>query len=236
MFRQLFDAASSTYTYLIADPQTGRAILIDPVLEQAERDLQLIEQMGLTLAWVLDTHVHADHVTAAALLRERTGCQVAYPASCDSRGADRQLEHGAHLVVDGIDLEVRHTPGHTAGAVCFVDAAHQRVFTGDTLLIRGCGRTDFQGGSPEALYQSIHTQLFTLDDTFTVYPGHDYTGRTASSIGEERIHNPRVGGGRSQASFVELMNNLGLAYPRLIDVAVPANRNLGAPAVPSTCG
>ena len=232
MFRQLFDATSSTYTYLIADPDTRRAVIIDPVLEQVDRDLRLIEQLGLTLAWVLDTHVHADHVTAAATLRERTGCQVAYPTSCSARGADRYLNHGDHLQIDALDLEVRHTPGHTAGAVCFVDAANQRVFTGDTLLIRGCGRTDFQGGSAKDLYRAIHSQLFTLDDAFTVYPGHDYTGQTASSIGEERVHNARVGGGRSEAAFIELMDNLGLPYPRLIDVAVPANRNLGSQSDP----
>lgn len=227
MFRQWFDAESSTYTYLIADPSTGRAVLIDPVLEQVERDTQLLEEMGLTLAWVVDTHVHADHVTAAAVLREKTGCKVGYPSSTSVKGADRLFAHGEHLVVDGIDLEVRHTPGHTSGSVCYVQASAGRVFTGDTLLIRGCGRTDFQGGSAKTLYASVHEQLFTLDDEVLVYPGHDYKGRTASSIGEERAHNPRLGGGRSEEDFVALMDALNLSHPRLIDVAVPANRRLG---------
>ena len=227
MFRQWFDSDSSTYTYLIADPTTRRAVLIDPVLGQVDRDTQLVEEMGLTLAWVLDTHVHADHVTAAAKLRAKTGCKLAYPASTEVAGADKLLAHGEHLLVDTIDLEVRLTPGHTAGSACYVDHKNRRVFTGDTLLIRGCGRTDFQGGSAKTLYASVHEQLFTLDDDWLIYPGHDYAGRTASSMGEERTHNPRLGGGRSEMDFVALMGNLGLAYPRMIDVAVPANKRLG---------
>lgn len=227
MFRQWFDTASSTYTYLIADPVTGRAVLIDPVLEQVDRDTQLMAEMGVTLRWVLETHVHADHVTAAAVLRERTGCEVGYPSSSGADGADRLLEHGDHVVVDGIDLEVRHTPGHTACSVCYLEASQERVFTGDTLLIRGCGRTDFQGGSATDLYTSIHRQLFTLDDATLVYPAHDYKGRTVSTIGEERGHNPRLGQGRTESVFVGIMDGLNLSRPRKIDIAVPANRRLG---------
>lgn len=227
MFRQWFDPQSSTYTYLVADPRTGRSVLIDPVLEQIERDTSLIAEMGLTLAWVVDTHVHADHVTAAGRLRALTGCQVAYPASTEAVGPDRLMGHGDHLIIDGIDLEVRHTPGHTAGSVCLVEHAQRRVFTGDTLLIRGCGRTDFQGGDASTLYRSVHASLFGLPDDYLVYPGHDYKGRTASSIGEERRHNPRLGGAKSQAEFVQIMAGLELAYPSKIDIALPANQRLG---------
>ncbi len=234
MFRQLFDATSSTYTYLLADPNTGRAVLIDPVLQQVDRDLQILVEMGLTLAWVLETHVHADHVTAAATLRDATGCKVAYPSTGMVEGADRLLAHGDKLAVDGVELEVRHTPGHTSGSACYVDLAGERVFTGDTLLIRGCGRTDFQGGSAQTLYASVHEQLFTLDDATFVYPGHDYKGRTASSIGEEKAHNVRLGAGRTEAEFVHIMDSLNLSYPRLIDVAVPANRLLGRQVCPWT--
>ncbi|MFT6144305.1 MAG: glyoxylase-like metal-dependent hydrolase (beta-lactamase superfamily II) [Myxococcota bacterium] len=234
MFRQLFDATSSTYTYLLADSETGRAVLVDPVLEQVDRDLRILEEMGLTLAWVLETHVHADHVTAAATLREATGCKVAYPSSGMVEGADRLLAHGDRVQVDAVELEVRHTPGHTSGSACYVDHSGKRVFTGDTLLIRGCGRTDFQGGSARALYASVHAQLFTLHDDTLIYPGHDYNGRTASSIGEEKAHNTRLGAGKTEAEFVSIMDNLGLPYPRLMDIAVPANLRLGRKADPWT--
>ena len=241
MFRQFFDATSSTYTYLLADPHTRRAILIDPVAEQVERELTTLDELGLTLAWVVETHVHADHVTAASLLRDATGCRVAYPDSGEVEGADRLLAHGDVLEEGSVQLEVRHTPGHTSGSASYVDHSSERVFTGDTLLIRGCGRTDFQGGDARTLYRSVHEQLFSLPDGFLVYPGHDYTGRLVSTIGEEKAHNPRLGGGRSEADFVHLMDDLKLSYPRLIDVAVPANRRLGrsdAPVIPShvACG
>ena len=232
MFRQLFDAESSTYTYLLADDTTRRAVLIDPVRGQLDRDLTLLKELNLTLVWVLDTHVHADHITAAHALRERTGCQVAYPNHSGARGLDRSLEHGDVVEVDGVRLEVRLTPGHTSGSASYVQLGEDRVFTGDTLLIRGCGRTDFQEGDAHALYRSVHEQLFTLPDRTLVYPGHDYKGRTASSIGEERAHNPRLGGGRSEAEFVAIMDGLHLSPPRLLDVAVPANRELGRESSP----
>lgn len=227
MFRQLFHEPSHTFTYLLGDPETGKAILIDPVLGMEDRDLALLAELGLQLEVVLETHVHADHITAASNLKARTGCQIVYPASSSAQGADRYLAHNETVDVGSVRLEARHTPGHTSGSACYVDASGGRVFTGDTLLIRGCGRTDFQEGDAHALYRSVHEQLFTLDDATFVYPGHDYKGHARSTIGEEKQHNPRLGGGRSQADFVEIMNNLDLSYPKLIDVAVPANRMLG---------
>ena len=228
IFRQLFDRDSCTYTYLLGDEATGRAVLIDPVVELIDRDLQIIEELGLTLAMSIDTHVHADHVTAASLLKERTGCQIAYPSSGDAQGPCVSLKHGDWIEVDSIRLEVRHTPGHTAGSATFVLADHSMAFTGDTLFVRGCGRTDFQGGSAETLYASVHERIFSLPDSCLLYPGHDYKGRTVTTIGEEKIHNPRLGGGRTVEQFVQIMDGLNLAYPKKIDVAVPANRRLGA--------
>jgi sulfur dioxygenase len=226
-FRQLFDRSSCTYTYLLAD-DAGSAVLIDPVVELLDRDLSLLHELGLRLDATLETHIHADHITSAAALRDRTGCRIA-TCSEDYTGQDVLLNHGDVLHVGTLALEARHTPGHTAGSACFwID---DRVFTGDTLLIRGCGRTDFQGGSAEQLYRSVHEQLFTLPDTCRVYPGHDYQGRTVSTIGEEKAHNPRLGGGRTESEFVTIMRNLKLDPPTLIDVAVPANRTFGPPAI-----
>jgi len=230
IFRQLFDRDSCTYTYLLGDASTGRAVLIDPVIELVDRDLQFVAELGLTLAVSLDTHVHADHVTAASVLKERTGCAIAYPSSGEAEGPCMALDHGDVLQVDAIKLLVRHTPGHTAGSATYVLGDQSMAFTGDTLLIRGCGRTDFQGGSAQTLYASVHEQIFSLPDTTLLYPGHDYKGRTVTTVGEEKIHNPRLGGGRTVEQFAEIMANLNLAYPKKIDVAVPANRQLGATA------
>lgn len=229
MFRQLLHEPSHTYTYVLGDPGTGTAILIDPVLGMEDRDLQLLEELGLTLAWVVETHVHADHITAASNLRDRTGCKVAYPSTTAAVGADRYLDHGERLSSGAIELETRHTPGHTSDSACYVDHAAGRVFTGDTLLIRGCGRTDFQEGDARSLYRSVHEQLFSLPPSTQVYPAHDYKGHTSSTVAEEQAHNPRLGGGRSEDAFVDLMDALDLTYPKLIDVAVPANRRLGRP-------
>jgi glyoxylase-like metal-dependent hydrolase (beta-lactamase superfamily II)/rhodanese-related sulfurtransferase len=231
MFRQFFDKTSHTYTYLLADEE-GNAVLIDPVRGQEERDLTQLDELGLTLRAVLETHVHADHITAAAEIKARTGCAIVYPSSSDAVGADRYLDHGEVLAVGGVRLEALHTPGHTSGCACYRDLDHPWVFTGDTLLIRGCGRTDFQQGDAAALYRSVHEHLFTLDDHTVVWPAHDYHGRTASTVGEERAHNPRLGGGRSLEDFVQTMAELDLAYPRMLDVAVPANRRLGVPPDP----
>ncbi len=227
LFRQLFDRDSCTYTYLLADEATGQAVLIDPVRELVERDEQVLRELGLTLVYTLETHVHADHVTSSGLLRQHLGARSAVSASGGANCADLQLGHGDFVRFGSCALEVRSTPGHTDGCVAFVDHENRRVFTGDTLLIRGCGRTDFQQGSAAKLYNSVHEQLFSLGDDYLVYPGHDYKGRTVTTIGEERVHNPRLGGGRSLEQFASIMQNLKLAYPKKIDLAVPANQKCG---------
>ncbi|MEZ4402599.1 MAG: MBL fold metallo-hydrolase [Kofleriaceae bacterium] len=221
--RQLFDPASSTYTYLVADRATGEAALIDPVLEQVDRDLELVAQLGLRLTAVLDTHVHADHVTAAGKLRERTGART-YASGAGAPCVDQPLTDGQVVQIGDVTLTAVATPGHTDDSLCLV--ADGAVFTGDTLLIRGCGRADFQNGDPGALYDSITGKLFTLPDPTTVYPGHDYRGRTVSTIGEEKQWNPRLAG-RSRADFITLMNQLGLPPPKQLATAVPANRACG---------
>jgi|SRR5215217_664587 len=229
LFRQLFDAESSTYTYLLADLATREAVFIDPVLEQAERDLGLLEELGLKLTVVMETHVHADHITSAGLLRERTGAQV----MASARGApcvDRALVHGDRVRVGGLELRVLETPGHTDDSLSFL--CDGRLFTGDTLLVRGTGRTDFQNGDPGQLYDSITRELFTLPDATELYPGHDYAGFTASSVGEEKRHNPRLAG-RSREDFIRFMNERQIPPPRKLDVAVPANRACGLNSEPS---
>ncbi len=222
-FRQLFDETSSTYTYLLGDPVTGDAVLIDPVQEQVDRDLQVLAQSGLQLRYVLETHAHADHITGAAALRERTEARIAVGAECNVACADQQLSDGDIIVFGNEIIHVMATPGHTPGSVTF--QWRDRVFTGDTLLIAACGRTDFQHGDANAQYDSLQ-RLMTLRDDVLVYPGHDYKGRTVSSIGEERRTNPYIVD-KTRAQFVELMANLNLARPRLIDIAVPANRRCG---------
>lgn len=225
LLRQLFDRESSTYTYLVADPATGAAALIDPVAEQLERDLALVDELGLRLQWVLDTHVHADHVTAAGRLRERTGARTAASAA-GAPCVDRALADGDVIAIGGVELTVLATPGHTDDSLSFRGPGV--VFTGDTLLIRGCGRADFQNGDPAALHHSITARLFGLPDDTVVYPGHDYQGRTASTIGEEKRWNPRLAG-KTRDEFVALMNQLGLPPPRKLAEAVPANRACGQP-------
>ena len=229
LFRQLFDSESSTYTYLIADEATGAAALIDPVREQLERDLRLIRELGLTLCYALDTHVHADHITAAGDLRERTAAQT---VSCVTGGADCasvHLGHGGELRIGGLLLKALATPGHTDDSLSFL--CEDLVFTGDALLIRGCGRTDFQNGSPGQLYDSVTQVLFALPDRTRVYPAHDYSGQTMTTIAEERRYNPRLAG-KSREEFIALMNNLRLAPPKKLHVAVPANRACGKDPLP----
>lgn len=235
LFRQLFDNESSTYTYLLADEARGEAILIDPVRELLERDLKLLEELGLKLRLALDTHVHADHVTAAGMLRARTGCETAVSAEAGAACADLRLTDGTILEVGAIQIQALHTPGHTSGDMTYVvrdtnqpDAA-PRAFTGDTLLIRGCGRTDFQQGDSRSLYASVHERLFALPDQTRVYPAHDYKGRTMSTIAEERAHNPRLGGGKTLEEFVTIMEELKLSQPAKIHEAVPANLQCGDP-------
>ena len=225
-FRQLFDRATSTYTYLLADPASGEAVLIDPVLEMAERDLGLLRELGFTLVASIETHVHADHVTGAWTLKQATGCQIVYPVAGGVE-ADRLVGAGDTIAFGGHTLEVRPTPGHTAGCTSYVAAG--RVFTGDALMVRGCGRTDFQQGDAATLFHSVWTQILSLPDDTVVYPGHDYKGRTASTVGEEKAHNPRLGGGRTVEQFTAIMDGLGLAYPARIHLALPGNKRLGKP-------
>lgn len=227
LFRQLFDAKSSTYTYLLADETTREAVLIDPVMEQAARDIDLLRELELKLVYTLETHVHADHVTSSGLLRTRLGSQSVISGVAGVGCADRLVDDGEIVRFGGEELEVRTTPGHTDCSVSFVHHGSRRVFTGDALLIRGCGRTDFQQGDPATLYRSIHEKVFSLPEDYTVYPGHDYRGRTASSVGEEKRLNPRLGGDKTEAEFIEIMKNLDLPRPKLIDVAVPANQKCG---------
>jgi sulfur dioxygenase len=228
IFRQLFDPTSSTYTYVLGDK--GQALLIDPVFEQAGRDAALLRELGLRLLATLDTHVHADHVTAAWLLHQRVGSQILLSAAAGAVGANRQLQQGDHIAFGGRFVEARATPGHTNGCLTYVLDDRSMAFTGDTLLIRGCGRTDFQQGNAERLHASVHKQIFSLPPACLIYPGHDYRGLTVSSVAEEKQFNPRLGGQASVGDFAGYMHNLGLPHPKLIDLAVPANLRCGEPA------
>lgn len=229
LFRQLFDPKSSTYTYLLADEDTREAVLIDPVFEQAARDAALVRELGLRLLCTIETHVHADHVTGAYRLREALGSKIAVAAAGNVEGLDTPLREGDRVTFGRHALEVIATPGHTDGCISLVTEGHTHVFTGDALLIRGAGRTDFQQGDARKLFRSVHDKLFALPDACLVCPGHDYSGRTVSTILEERTHNPRLGGARSEADFLGYMENLGLPHPAQIAVAVPANLKCGRP-------
>lgn len=229
LFRQLYDAVSSTYTYLLADRKTGKAVLVDPVFERHARDAALVRELGLELVYTLDTHCHADHVTGAWLMKQALGSRIGLGAACGAANVDVPLSHGAEIRFGDASLEVRSTPGHTDGCVSLVTTDRLTVFTGDALLIRGAGRTDFQQGDPHKLYRSIREQLFALPDGCSVYPGHDYEGRTSSTIGEEKVWNPRIGGNAREEDFVGYMQNLGLPHPKQLAVAVPANMRAGQP-------
>lgn len=229
IFRQLFDTASSTYSYLLTDEQHGEALLIDPVFGQANRDLALINELGLKLVLAVDTHAHADHVTGAWLLKQLTGCKIASAKVIGAEHVDLPLEDGQELGVKGVSLRALATPGHTDGCMSYVTADNSMVFTGDALLIRGCGRSDFQQGSAKKLYHSITAKLFNLPDSCLVYPAHDYQGRTVSTIGEEKAFNVRVGDGANETDFIEFMQAMKLPHPKLIDEAVPANLRSGCP-------
>jgi sulfur dioxygenase len=230
LFRQLFDAASSTYTYLLADPGTRQAVLIDPVWDQFVRDAALLRELGLVLAYTVETHVHADHVTSGWLFRQQLGSRIVLSAQAGAQGADLLIEDGDTISFGAERLEVRATPGHTGGCSTYVTADHGMAFTGDALLVRGAGRTDFQQGDARTLYRSVQRQIFTLPDQCLLYPAHDYGGRTATSVAEEKTHNPRLGGARSEDDFAGFMSNLGLPHPRQMDLAVPANLRCGQPA------
>jgi glyoxylase-like metal-dependent hydrolase (beta-lactamase superfamily II)/rhodanese-related sulfurtransferase len=227
IFRQLHDPRSGTYTYLLAEPTNREAVLIDPVFEQARRDCALIRELKLKLLYTIDTHVHADHVTGAWMLKTLTGSRIALAAASEAQGIDVPLRDGDRLHFGDRHLQARATPGHTNGCMTFVLDDLGMAFTGDALLIRGAGRTDFQQGNAHTLYRSIKEHIFTLPDECLIYPAHDYRGLTSSSVAEEKEFNPRIGGARSEADFVGYMENLGLPHPKQIDVAVPANLKCG---------
>jgi len=221
LFRQLFDRESCTYTYVLSD-RNRAAVIIDPVLEHVDRDARILEELGLELRWILDTHVHADHITGAGALQRRFAVPRAI-SQASGAVADRLLEDGDRIEFGDRSLEVRLTPGHTAGDVTYVLDDQSCAFTGDALLVRGCGRTDFQEGDAHRLFHSVRERILSLPDDTRLYPAHDYLGRTVTTVREERAFNPRVGDGRSEDEFVHLMANLGLAKPAKLDVAVPAN-------------
>lgn len=222
---QLFDQATGTYSYLLWDEQTRQAALIDSVKEQVDRDARLIEQLDLDLLYTLETHIHADHVTGSAQLRDRFQSKAAVHRNSKSDCADLLLDDGDELKLGDQTITCLHTPGHTDTDISYL--IEGAVFTGDALLINGCGRTDFQSGDANTLYHSITERLFTLDDDTVVYPGHDYEGFTATTIGREKRHNPRLGNGRSEAEFVAIMDGLKLDPPKRIDIAVPGNLQCG---------
>lgn len=222
----MFDTESSTYTYLLVDENTREAVIIDPVANHIEDYIVMIEQHNLHLKYSLETHVHADHITASGKLRQRLGVKTGVSELCGAAVADMQLNDGDELMIGDQKIQVIATPGHTAGSVSFL--WNDRIFTGDALLINGCGRTDFQGGSAADLFESIANRIFTLPDETLIYPGHDYNGRRISSVAQEKAINPRLAG-KTLDEFVAIMNNLNLPKPKLIDIAVPANRMCGVP-------
>jgi sulfur dioxygenase len=237
LFRQFYDATSSTYSYLLADPASRKAVLIDPVFEQHRRDAALLRELDLELVCTLDTHCHADHVTGAWLMQRALRSRIGLAAAYGAANVDLPLSHGSEVRFGRLSLEVRATPGHTNGCLSFVTSDHRIVFTGDALLVRGAGRTDFQQGNPHTLYHSIREQLFTLGDACAVYPAHDYEGRTSSTIGEEKTWNSRIGDGAREEDFVGYMENLGLPHPKQLAIALPANMRAGQPEggeVPAT--
>ena len=229
IFRQLFEPQSSAYTYLVACEETREAALIDPVLETADRDLALLEELGLELKYTLETHIHADHVTGADRLRDATGSKAAVPEKSDAHHVDLPVREGEAIHVGKLRIEPLYTPGHTDDHHAYLVANGEgaRVFTGDVLMIDGCGRTDFQNGDAATLYRSVHEKIFTLAGDTLVYPGHDYQQRRVSSVAQECARNPRLGGGKSLEEFVAIMAGLNLPRPKRMDVAVPANRECG---------
>ncbi len=226
LFRQLFDTETSTFTYIVADPVSREAAIIDPVLEQIERDTKYIQELNLRLKYILDTHVHADHITGAAGLKKNFP-EALYALGKESKlvCADKLLEDNEQLFVGDIDITVIETPGHTDNSVSYL--VDTMIFTGDALLVRGCGRTDFQSGSNHALWNAIKERVFALPDDTLIYPGHDYKGFTVTSVREEKHLNPRLKDSNTEEEFIAIMDNLNLPYPKKIDVALPANMNGG---------
>jgi sulfur dioxygenase len=227
IFHQLFEAESSTYTYIIADKKSKNAAIIDPVLETVDRDLKLIEELGLNLIYVLDTHIHADHITGAGEIRKRTKAKTAVSSEAAIECVDIPLEDGQELLLGDKKIKVIATPGHTN--TCLTYSFEGMIFTGDALLIRGCGRTDFQQGSSEKLFESVHEKIFKLSDETVIYPGHDYRGQTSSTVGLEKKFNPRLGEAKTREDFKKIMSELKLANPKKIHEAVPANLACGKP-------
>jgi len=230
IFRQLVEPQSSTYTYLVACRERREAVLIDPVDETVDRDLALIEELGLSLKYTIETHIHADHVTGAARLRHETGCRAAFPEKSGAAHADLSVREGDPIAVGKLTIEPLYTPGHTDDHHAYFvrSSGGARVFTGDALMIDGCGRTDFQNGDPATLYRSVHEKIFTLPEDTLVYPGHDYQQRRVSTVAQEKARNPRLGGGKTVEEFVAIMNGLDLPRPKKMDIAVPANLRCGA--------
>lgn len=229
IFKQLFEPVSSTYTYLLGCEQTGLAVLIDPVLETVERDLKVLESFTLRLAYTIETHIHADHLTGAHKLKALTGSSIAAPKLDGLSCVDQGIEEGTLFQVGNILLHPLHTPGHTANHYAYVldQDCISCVFTGDALLIDGCGRTDFQGGDSKVLFRSVREKLFQLPDETLVYPAHDYNGRFVSSIAQEKTRNPRLGLDKSMDDFIRIMDQLKLPNPNKMDFAVPGNQLCG---------
>lgn len=227
IFRQLFDPETSTYTYLLADEDTREAVLIDTVREQFDRDVTILRELDLKPTYTLETHVHADHVTASGRFRHEFGSKVGVSAAGHVSNADLGLGHGDRIPIGSQTLEARATPGHTDGCLTYVCHEQGIAFTGDALLIRGCGRTDFQEGDAKTLYKSVHDQILSLPEDTLLYPGHDYKGRMLTTVAEEKQFNARLGSGKSEKQFEAIMNGLDLAYPKRIDEAVPANLESG---------
>lgn len=229
LLRQLFDADTGTFTYLLADGASSKAVLIDPVFEQHARDLSLIQELGLTLVASLDTHAHADHVTGSWLMAQATGCAIGLAAAVGAENVSLPLRHGDRVPFGSRALEVRATPGHTDGCLTYVLDGHTLAFTGVALLVRGCGRCDFQQGDARTLYRSLTEQILTLPQSCLLYPGHDYSGRGVTSVAEERAFNARVGRGASERDFVGYMDNMKLPHPHRIAQALPGNLRSGKP-------
>jgi len=226
IFQQLFDAPTGTFTYILGCSDTMEAVLIDPVLEQKSRDLSVLEELGLKLKYVVNTHAHADHVTSGGEIRKLKPEIRTVISKASGANADIHVQHGDKVKFGGLELVALATPGHTAGCITWLlKGSPSMVFTGDTLLIRGCGRTDFQEGNAGTLYDSVHSQIFSLSGETLVYPGHDYKGRNVSTVDEERRYNPRLT--KSKEEFVKLMSELQLPYPKRIDYAVPMNMACG---------